>query len=55
MWYHVVYCIIRIVGMMITMLMMEAVSSSETLSIFYQTTWCNNPEEVIFIFIAMRT
>jgi hypothetical protein len=26
-------------------LMMEAASTSETLVNFYQTTWCNNPED----------
>jgi hypothetical protein len=36
-------------------LMMEAVSSSETLVNIYQTTWYNIPEEGIFIFVAVRT
>jgi ribosomal protein L18E len=33
--------------------MMETVSTSETSVNFYQTTWRNNPEEVIFIVAAV--
>jgi hypothetical protein len=37
------YVIIRV--MIIITLMMEAASTSETSVNFYQTTWCNNPED----------
>jgi hypothetical protein len=36
-------------------LMMEAVSSSETLVSVYQTTRRNIPEDAIFIIVAVRT
>jgi hypothetical protein len=38
-------CIIRV----ITALMMEAASTSETFVNLYQTTWCNIPEESHFL------
>jgi hypothetical protein len=31
--------------MRVIILMMEAASTSETMVNFYQTTWCNNPED----------
>jgi hypothetical protein len=33
---------------------MEAVSTSETSVTFHQTTWCNNPEEAIFISVTIK-
>jgi hypothetical protein len=31
--------------------MMEAVSDSETSVSFYETTWCNIPEDLVFILL----
>jgi uncharacterized integral membrane protein len=36
-------------------LMMEAANTSETSINFYQRTWRNLPETVIFLLAAMRT
>jgi hypothetical protein len=38
-----------IIRAMSDVLIIEAASSSETPVNFYQTTWCNNPEDSCFV------
>jgi hypothetical protein len=45
----------RIASYQLIAMMTEAVSTSETLVNFYQTTRRYNPEEAIFILAAVRT